>query len=251
MKTHFTLNSSLYVATAVILLASCATPRAVIRMNPVSENVRWNYGQAFASDTITGIVVEAAFDRSTPEYNIFDVSVINRSNMNYVVDPANFSFQETRYDEGPANVYRALDPENMLLAIDQKESKDEADAKNAAIGAVVVAGAVVATAAIVAANADDVEVRHHHHRHADPGIMVATPIILDGMDEPMPTMTEAERRRDMWMNGTVRKTTLEPGYRIDGKVYFPRFEKPATYVLQLPVDDQLAQIAFNQLTFHP
>jgi hypothetical protein len=250
MKTHFTFSTSLYVAAAAILLASCATPRAIIRMNPVSENVRWNYGQAFASDTVTGIVVEAAFDRSTPEYNIFDVTVINRSNMNYVVSPADFHFQEVRYDEGPVNIYRALDPENMLLAIDKKESKDQADAKNAAIGAVVVAGAVVATAAIVAANSNDVEVRHHH-RHADPGILVATPIFLGGSNEPMAAMTEAERRRDMWANGTVRKTTLEPGYRIDGKVYFPRFEKPATYVLRLPVDEQFAQIAFNQLTFHP
>lgn len=253
MKTHFTFRSSLYVAAAVVLLASCATPRAVIRMNPVSENVRWNYGQAFASDTITGIVVEAAFDRSTPEYNIFDVTVINQSNMSYVVNPANFQFQEVRYDDGPINIYRALDPENMLLAIDQKESKDEADAKNAAIGAVVVAGAVVATAAIVAANSNDTEVHHHrnHYRHADPGIMVATPIFLGGTDEPMPAMTEAERRRDMWANGTVRKTTLEPGYRIDGKIYFPRFEKPATYLLKLPVDEQYVEIAFNQLTFHP
>ncbi|HQN94679.1 MAG TPA: hypothetical protein PLQ09_11200, partial [Prolixibacteraceae bacterium] len=60
MKTHFTLRASIVIATTVILLASCASPRAVIRMNPVSENVRWSYGQAFAADTVTGIVVEAA-----------------------------------------------------------------------------------------------------------------------------------------------------------------------------------------------
>jgi len=250
MKTHFTPLSLLYVAAAVILLASCASPRAVIRMNPVSEDVRWNYGQAFASDTVDGIVVEAAFDQSTPEYNIFDVTVINGSNMSYLVDPAKFTFKETRYDDSPANVYSALDPENMLLSIDQKESKDEADAKNAAIGAVVVAGAVVATAAIAAANSNDVDM-FHHHRHPDPGFLVAAPLLLDGTDEPIAAMTENQRRRDMWANGTVRKTTLEPGYRIDGKIYFARFEKSATYVLQLPIDEQFAQIPFNQLTFNP
>ncbi len=248
MKTHFTLRSSLVVATAVILLASCASPRSIIRMNPVSENVRWNYGQAFAADTVTGIVVEAAYDRSTPEYNIFDVSVINGSNMSYLVDPVNFCFHETRYDSGPANIYKAIDPETMLLNIDKKESKDEADAKNAAIGAVVVAGAVVATAAVVAASTGDAEILHHN-RHADPGILVAAPLLLDETNAP--TMTETESRRNMWANSTVRKTTLEPGYRIDGKIYFPRFEKSATYVLQLPIDEEFAKIAFNQLTFLP
>mgnify|MGYP007016033189 CR=1 FL=1 len=199
MKTHFTPISSLYVAAAVILLASCASPRAVIRMNPVSENVRWNYGQAFASDTVAGVVVEAAYDQSTLEYNIFDVTVINGSNMSYVVDPVNFCFHETQYDNSRDNVYRAIDPESMLLTIDKKESEVVGGAKEA----------------------------------------------------PYEAVENAERQRSLWMDGTVRKTTLEPGYRIDGKIYFPRFEKAANYVLQLPIDDKFAKISFNQLTFLP
>ena len=199
MKTHFTLRASIVIATTVILLASCASPRAVIRMNPVSENVRWNYGQAFAADTVTGIVVEAAYDRSTLEYNIFDVSVINGSNMNYLVDPVNFCFHEKQYNNSPANVYKAIDPETMLLTIDKKESEEVGGTQNPSFE----------------------------------------------------TVDEAERQRGLWMNGTVRKTTLEPGTRIDGKIYFPRFEKPATYILQLPIDEKFAKITFNQLTFLP
>lgn len=229
----------------VLFFVSCVAPRAVIRMNQVSENVKWNCGQAFATDTVSGIKIEAAFDKSTIEFNIFDISVQNSSNLCHLLDTTNFIFEEIPYESLQGDKYSAIDPERMLLSIDKQLSKEEADSKNAAIGAAVFAGAIVAISS-------DVDHDHHqHYQHADPDLLLATPVILDAAGDNLPYdyVSKDDRLRNLWANETIRKTTLEPGYLIDGKVFFPRFEKPGAYLLKLAVDDQYIEIPFTQLNF--
>lgn len=248
MKTTYLFIRPLVYLFLILLLASCTVPQAVVRMNPVSTNVRWNYGQAYASDTLTGIIVEAAFDKSTPEYNIFDVSIINGSNMSYLVDPDNFTIKEVNQSSS-GRVYHAVNPERMLLSLDKHMSQEVADAKNAAVGAGVVLGALV-VASVAIAIADD---GHDDYRVSDPDIMLAAPVIIDAVNHSTTCdyVASDDQRRDMWACSTVRKTTLEPGYRVSGKVFFHRFVKAGPYVLKLKVDGGFVEIPFTQVTYYP
>jgi hypothetical protein len=55
--------------------------------------------------------------------------------------------------------------------------------------------------------------------------------------------------KDSWENSTIRKTTLEPNYNIQGKVFFPA-EREAVYIkLCLPVDTDVVELNFMQLQF--
>lgn len=232
------------------LLAACASPMAVIRMNPESEQLNWNYGQAYAADTVAGIIVEAAFDKATKEHHVFDVAVVNGSNLDFLVDPSGFYIEDVTNANEQITSIKAIDPEIMLLNIDKQLSKDEANSKNAAVGMAVAAGALVAASVAVAVIDDN---QHHYHRSPDPDLMLAAPIIIGAAadDEVVSYASPLEQQRELWERATIRKTTLKPGYKIEGKVYFPRFENPGRYVLKLPVDDQLVEITFVQLNFMP
>lgn len=249
-----TINSKFHLFlcfSAVLLLVSCASPNAIVRMNPVSSNVRWNYGQAFAADTVMGIMVETAFDKSTQEYNIFDVKIVNGSNLNYLVDPLNFTIEERTDNPSYAHVYRAIDPETMILSIDKKMSQAVADDKNANVAAGVALG-VLAVATVALAVADDSH-DYNNHRVYEPNLYLAAPLVLEAASNNVPYdyVSTADQQRDMWVTSTLRKTTLSPGYRIDGKVFFPRFENPGVYLLKLKVDEEYIEIPFTQLNFYP
>jgi hypothetical protein len=55
----------------------------------------------------------------------------------------------------------------------------------------------------------------------------------------------------LWASTTIRKTTLKPGLKIEGKMFFPRFEKSGTYLFKVPVDDTEASIPFMQIIYDP
>lgn len=247
---YFTTRLVLFVS-LVLILSSCASPQAIVRMNPVTPDVRWNYGQAFAADTVMGIMVETAFDKATKEFNVFDVSIVNGSNMNYLVDPNNFLIVDMESSADHPAIYKAIDPESMILSIDKQCSQDVADEKNAKVGAGIALGAL-AVAAVAVAIADDSS-NDYSNRIYEPNLFLAAPVVMEVVsnDVPYNYVSTNDHQRDMWVTSTVRKTTLAPGYRIQGKVFFPRFEKPGVYTLKLKVDNQTLEIPFTQLNFYP
>lgn len=237
-----------FILSATLLLASCASPQAIVRMKPLSPDVRWNYGQAFAADTLTGIIVETAFDKATNEYTIFDVKVVNGSNLDYLVDPENFTIEEVTDQATYAKVYKAIDPETMILSIDKQNSKAQADAQNAKVATGVALG-VFSAATVALALTDD----HPHYRRPQADLLLAAPLMMEmsNNDVPQNYESEADQQRNMWETLTIRKTTLASGYRIDGKIFFPRIEKPGTYLFKLKVDQYYIEIPFTQTNVFP
>lgn len=55
--------------------------------------------------------------------------------------------------------------------------------------------------------------------------------------------------KDSWENSTIRKTTLEPNYNIQGKVFFPAAREACYIKLLLPVDSNFVELNFMQLQF--
>ncbi len=55
--------------------------------------------------------------------------------------------------------------------------------------------------------------------------------------------------KDSWENSTIRKTTLEPNYNIQGKVFFPAVREAVYIKLCLPVDTDVVELNFMQLQF--
>lgn len=244
MKTNNTQHPLWIFCILVLTLASCATPQTIVRMNPVSPDVRWNYGQAFAGDTVTGIMVECAFDNATKEYNVFDVSIVNGSNLPYLVDPVNFFIEESPQPTEGVLAHRAIDPETMILSVDKQKAQNEADKKNAQVKTGVALGLLTAAAVAVSLSGDV---------PLDPNLFISSSVVEDIAGNGVSPDYESsyDYLREMWVSSTIRKTTLEPNYRLEGKLFFPRFEKPGLYVFKLKVDEEYIEIPFNQINHTP
>ena len=73
---------------SAIVLTNCSAPKNIIRLKPQSEKTSWFYGQEFTGDSVFGIIAKVAFDEVDQPWYKFDVEITNRSNMDYLVDPA-------------------------------------------------------------------------------------------------------------------------------------------------------------------
>lgn len=52
-----------------------------------------------------------------------------------------------------------------------------------------------------------------------------------------------------WKSTTIRKTTLESNYSMQGKVFFPAMREAVYPKLFLPVDSEFVEISYKQIQF--
>ncbi len=226
------------------LLAACATPREILKLKPQSSDTSWFYGQEFTGDSLYGIIAHAAFDEVSYPYYIFDVEIINRSNLPILIDPATFFCLPL---DGKSQVMNgdtiyARDPELEILDIDRKLSVNEARSKNQLGLALLAAGVDIATG--VAVLSDD----NPHNDWLRTDLLDAT--IIDGEANHFETQNLMQLR-DSWKSTTLRKTTLNTGDILQGKVLVPVYKNASYIQLNIPVDNELIRINFMQIRFLP
>lgn len=250
----------LFFILGIIFLSSCVVPQKVIRVQPDNnENVFWHQGQAIAEKKQDNIVVRSAFSHANREYLIFDIEVFNERTEPILVTPEVMSLAG---DTGPAR--RALDPEKILLSMEIEDSRQRANATNAAIvGGVVLVGAAIAVA--VSDNDDCVD-------NSDTGsdwdgddygtaevisdaVIPAVSLWLDFHQDPIlsvpPSDLPATNEVFFWEETTLRRTTLRPGEHIRGLVAFPRLDETQTLNLEVPVETEEFLFLFTQKVFQP
>jgi len=242
-----------------IFLSSCYTPKAVIRIEPDSEDVRWQYGQAFARQQANGLEVQAAYNGMNREYLFFDVEIINYEEEEVLIDPSRFFLDVNGFQR------RAIDPEAFLLGLDMEASKREANSKNTAIVLSVVA--VAATAAIIIAadnnssNGNNVNANNASNVGQDINdIALATDVVsifpslvvdLSNNNQAGEVPPPNPKDRDFWTDFTLRKTTLRQNERVTGKVLFPLTELTDRFKLVMPVEEGAFRLQFKRMLHQP
>lgn len=258
MKYSFTVLSAalLYLA---LSSSACVVPQKVIRVEPdQQENVFWYQGQAVAEKKQESIVVRSAFSHANREYLIFDVEVFNEGDQPILVSPEVMSITSTS-----GSKRRAADPENMLLSMEMQQSRQEANAANAAIaGGVLLVGAAVAVAV-----SDDGENLSDNdgdgwvddtYDAADVIVDAVLPAISIGLSfhqdpilsspvDALPAPDEAY----FWQEVVLRRTTLRPNEHIRGLVAFPRLDDTRELTLEVPVEREDFIFKFVQRLYQP
>lgn len=227
-------------ALSVFLLASCSSNRSVIKLKPQSEKTSWFYGQEFTSDSVFGIIVKVGYDQINHPWYLFDVEITNRSNMPYVVDPAtiycvplNGTFQPFNGD----TLY-AVDPETRIDELDRELAINKNRQKNQLGLTLLAAGIDIATGVVVLT--DD----NPRNDFVRTDLLPAA--IAQGQENRFEAI-DLNELRDTWKSTTLRKTTLETGYTMRGKVLVPVF-KDAPYIqFNIPVDNEVIRITFMQI----
>lgn len=237
MKTTFT-----YLAVmigAILLVQSCSAPRSVVKLEPQTEDVKWLFGQSFVVDSLYGIIYEVGFDRTVGDEYWFDFHITNRSNMPILIDPANFTYQayDSLMNTQTVAPVAAINPEEELMDIDKELSVNEARAKNQLGLSLMAAGVDIATG--VAVMSDDNPNNDHWRTYLYEDTRVG------GIENEIETQN-LNYLRDEWANSTIRKTTLESNYSMQGKVYFKAIPTAGYIKLILPVDDDQIEMNFRQ-----
>lgn len=240
MKQLFFLISGL----SILLFTSCSAPRNILKLKPQSEQTSWFYGQEFTGDSIFGIIAKVAFDDVNYPWYLFDVEITNRSNMSYLVDPAQIFCVPLNGKSEPLNgdtIY-AIDPESKLMELDKRLSVNASGPKNQLGLTLLAAGIDIATG--IAVLSDDNPRNDNFRTDLFPAVLAEGEINrFEAID--------LNELRNTWKSTTLRKTTLEKGFALHGKLLIP-IAPDASYIqLNIPVDNELIRINFMQLKFVP
>ena len=240
----------LAMTTLLFLLNACATPQFVSRLEPLDQTDRWMHGrQLIELPEDRGILVDLVFQKSTPEYLIFDINIQNRSQETVLVNPLDFSLEALNADRIPINapLMVAYNPEVVLLDIDMQESREIAHGQNSAtLELISVALDAASDIASIGSEEDpaerEQELADRDARRVDYEIEQA--------DREYRIGSLADQR-DYWEHATLRKTSLDPGYRLGGSLFFPRYDEASFFHFRGLVEGRDFQVVFQQRLFQP
>jgi hypothetical protein len=198
------------------LAVGCATPGPLVRLAPVSPDVLWVSGRASVAQEQEGIRVAAAFDHQDGPTLGLRVEVQNATAGNLDVNPRDFTFTTCRASALAtcSATRRIIDPEEVLAALDERESRERADAANsqAFLGTMVILSAVGDVATVASGHVD--------HHTGDNTLATAS---LMGSDSAVRNtrLASIAIQQEAWSNEALRRNTLTPNRGTGGRIYLP------------------------------
>lgn len=204
----------------------------------------WVSGRAAITEEHDGVRAAAAFDRHEGNAVVFRVEVENLTDSQVEVTPREMTVA-TCAAAGPCSAaFRVIDPEGVLMALDQQEAAEKAAATNEAVfsGSLMLLSAVLDVASLatgkanrdtgrntarIGAQMDRDDARHHRQ------------------------LSQIDRRRQSWSGGALRRTTLSPGQSTAGYVYVPVRLQAQLVWLHLRVGGRRIPFCFKQVVYGP
>ncbi len=229
---------------SVLLLSSCSAPRNILKLQPQSEQTSWFYGEEYTGDSIFGIIAKVAFDEVQHPWYALDVEITNRSNMPFLVDPSQFFVVPLNGKSEPmtSDTIYAVDPESKILELDKSIAVNSSNQKNQLGISLLAAGIDIATG--IAVLSDD------NPRNDNLRTDLLPLALASGVDNKFEAI-DLNELRDTWKSTTLRKTTLEEGFTMHGKVLIPVYPNASYIQLNIPVDNEFIRINFMQIHFIP
>jgi hypothetical protein len=222
-------------------LTSCFAPRPIVQMEvEESENIKWNYGRQVVRLKSDSLEAEIFFDTYTKKHLVFDVEVTNWSSREVLVSPEEIYLQR----DSDGSPIPALDPEVEIFGKKVEASRREANSKNLAVA---VGVAAVATVVAVAATSDGDNTNNNNDNGNN-----FTSITYIGTDVAPPApAVYLPPDIAFWEDVSLRKTTLAKGFKVGGKVVFPRLDQYQSFSISIPVDGRVLTAHFRQKVFQP
>ena len=235
---------------AFLLVISCAVmPKAVYRLEPVSDDTIWLQGQAYTHRSDENIAVVTSYNGTFRDGLIFDVEITNLTDSDILVEPQ-YSYYypvSSPNQEISERPFFAMDPESELLKTDMDISRQEAAHASAmrTESTLVLLDLFTDMATIgtektdeerIAEELDDIErdariqteTRHHEIRHR--------------------TLNEL---RSMWTFDALRKTTLGPSQTVQGQLHFPSMHAGEYIQLHVVAGEYSVSVPFSVHRYTP
>ena len=255
MKAYFT--KFLFFISPILLFAACSTPTPVLRLIPYDQAGTWKQGLEYIENNGKGARMSIAFERMDQGDMVFDVEIENLSDESFLVDPRNFfaikselQVQEGYWQSAPPEVIQsrtlpAYDPEEVLLGFDKNLSRLESRRRNVNTASIITAIAAVGAITAVAVSASN-------SGSGDGGgvDVVADPVIYADFGNNQAEMAiqqdYLEHQKAYWQSTVLRKTTLDPGEKLRGRIYFPTAIEANVNYFFFPVGRETLQFIYRQ-----
>lgn len=198
----------------LIFLSSCA-PSPIYRAETLQDNYIWRHGKQIGFYEDDDKLIFLSFAGIENNNAKFFLEVKNKSGKVIRVNPAeSFVFYRTNHLDTSQfyTMRKALDPENEILAIEQK--KKDRDASNLIIGIAALV-AITAVAVAVASNNDDNSSSNSCDHDSAP------PIVYVGSDDSGNDVDPLEQRKNSVSSQYFRISDNYPNETFNGYIEFP------------------------------
>jgi hypothetical protein len=226
-------------------LAGCATPSPIFQLSPRSQDVIWVGGRGSMQKEIEGVRVAAAFEHQDGNSLGLRLEIQNVTPDRLEVGPRNVTFTACS-DLAVATcapTRQAIDPEAVLAALDERQSRERASATNsqAALGTLVFLSAVADVATIASGKADSTT-----------GLATASTANLAASDAASrdSSLASIDVQRQLWSNEAFRRNTLLPGQGAAGHVFIPIYPEASIVWLHVTVGPRRFSFPFTQTVIH-
>jgi hypothetical protein len=225
----------------IATLAGCATPSPIYRLSPSGRDIIWVSGRGSLQKEIEGVRVATAFEHQDGNSLGFRLEILNGTQDRIDVGPQNVTFTACT-DETVAScapTVRAIDPEGVLAALDERQSRERASAVNsqAALGTLVLLSAVADVATIASGKSDSTT-----------GTATASSASLAASDAAVrqSSLASIEVQRQLWSNEAFRRNTLLPGQGTSGYVFIPLYPQAGIVWLHVQLGTRTFSFPFRQ-----
>lgn len=214
------------------LLTGCYVPASsVYSFKSKHNNSIWMNGKQLIKLTEQNLEVIVNYDRTKQGVAIFDVAIANHSDKIIVVNPTEF-YSTTTNRLNEENTVKATDPEKVILECDKQIEKNYA--KHKADGQTELLFSMFEIAEAIHGRKDSEEEkderRESNAERADN--------YEESAERQLNTIDRLNQERETIAHQALRKTTMFPGQKIGGKVYFKVSNKLNKLVLHLPIEER-------------
>jgi len=206
----------LFVIAIATTLVGCATPGPLVRLYPNAADVVWVAGRPSIMLQQEGVRVAAAFDHQDGGYLGLHVEVQNGTDGRLDVNPRDFTYtvcSAMRVDSC-APTQRVVDPEAVLVGLEQRQARETADAANAQ--------AALATLTILTAVGEVAAATSGHGSHDSGTATIASASLMQSDAAARDSsLASIATQRQVWSNEALRRSTVFPLQGTAGRVYLP------------------------------
>ena len=229
-------------AVVVASVLGCATPAPIVRLDPIADEVFWVSGRAAVKQEEKGVRVAASFDREVGTTLGVRVEIQNQTDRKLDVDPAQaFSFISCKGtgESSCAKETFVIDPDEMIAGLDEKASRERAQAANdeRALGGLVLLSAVTDTASLAGPGGNVAPLRTEGAVSVQQGTAGSHDRAFGGI----------ESQREMWSDEALRHNTLLPGASVGGQVFIPADKGVQSVWLKIRVGSRTFSFQFRMV----
>jgi hypothetical protein len=231
---------------AYLLLLGCATPAPIVRLDPRGANgVVWVGGRASVAQEQAGIRVATAFEHQDGNALGLRLEIQNGTERALEVSPRGVTFMVCTAPgtESCSPSYPVIDPEAVLTALQEKQSRETAAAINDQ--------RFYTSMVLLSAAGDIASIANGRGNHTT-GLQTAAVANAahNSGEQYNSEMQSIGVQRQIWSNEAFRRNTLAPGGGVGGLIYMPIALNARYLWMHVRVGGRVFPFGFQQTVRH-